>query len=190
MSCTCTSTARSLQGIGAQCAPSRPGVETVYLFDHGAFAVTAVTSGESAMTITAISAVTGTSKMYEYCLPKNTASLSSPMSVSDQGFVTYQNTLAMQFNRLCARKHAEIQAIALGQIDAIAKDKNGKYWYLGYDEYLSITDGNAQTGASTSDRNGYDITLMAESNYLPFEVPADVFATLASSIETPATDEC
>lgn len=189
MSCTCTSSARSLQGIGAQCAPSRPGVETIYLFDHGAFTVTAVTEGDSAMTITAISAVTGTSKMYEYCLPKNTASLESPLTISDEGFVTYQNTISMQFNRLCARKHAEIQAMALGMIDAIVKDKNGKYWYVGYDEYLSPTEGNAGTGDG-SGRNGYSIALMAESNYLPFEIPAAVFATLEDYIETPATDQC
>ena len=31
------------------------------------------------------------------------------------------------------------------------------------------------TGASASDRNGYDLTLVAESAYLPFEVPASVF---------------
>lgn len=187
MSCTCISTARSLQGIGAQCAPSRPGVEAIYLFNHGDFTPTVATSGTSAMTVTAFSAVTGTSKVYEYCLPKNTASLSSPMSVSDEGFVTFANTISMQFNRLCARKHAEIQAIALAPVDAIVKDKNGKYWFVGYDEYLAPTDGNAETGASTSDRNGYSLTLVAESAYLPFEIDYDLFKDY---IETPATDEC
>lgn len=172
MSCQAS---RTLHGLALECETNRAGVETIYLFNHGDFEPTVATSGDSAMTVTSLSATTGTAKMYEYVLPKNTASLSSPITVSDDGFVTYTNTVYMQFNRLAANKHAEMMAICMGGIDAIVKDKNGKYWYVGYDEYLAPTDGNAETGAAASDRNGYSITLAAESAYLPFEIQKSLF---------------
>ena len=160
--------ARTLAGIPFDCNANRPGVEEIYLFNHGDLDLTPATPYDA----TAVPSVPSgtTAKVYKYELPKNTASLSSPMSVSDDGQVTYTNTIVMQFNRLEASKHAEISAIAMGYIDAIVKDKNGKYWYVGYDEYLAPTDGNAETGASSSDRNGYSLTLASESAYLPFEI--------------------
>ena len=171
MSCT---SSRTLQGLPFECSPARPGVEKIYLAQYGdAMPVvdTDLTS-DSAMTVTSISSgIT----WYGYELPKNTASLESPMTVADDGRVTYANTISMQFNRLEAKKHAELAAIAQGYVMALVVDKAGRVWFVGYDEYLAPTDGNAMTGASASDRNGYDLTLVAESAYLPFEVPASVF---------------
>ena len=171
MSCT---TSRTLHGLPFECDPSRPGVEEIYLANYGDVVPTVDTdlTSTSAMTVTNLSGGT----WYKYELPKNTASLSSPISVSDDGRVTYTNTISMQFNKLMAYKHAELASICKGYIIAIVKDRNGKYWFVGYDEYLAPTDGNAETGASTSDRNGYTLTIAAESAFLPFEVPASVMA--------------
>ena len=177
MSCT---SSRSLHGLAFECTPARPGVEKIYLANYGDEmpTVDADLNSLSAMTVTAIpSGIT----WYGYELPKNTASLESPMTVNDDGRVTYANTIAMQFNRLEAKKHAEMSAIAQGYVMALVVDKAGKIWFVGYDEYLAPSDGNAMTGASASDRNGYELTLVAESAYLPFEVPQAVFATATLS---------
>lgn len=167
-------TARTLAGIPFDCNSNRPGVEEIYLFNHGDVTLTPATPYDATGVPTAGSGA----KVFKYELPKNTASLSSPMTFSDDGQVTYTNTIVMQFNRLEAAKHAEISAIAYGYIDAIVKDKNGKYWFVGYDEYLAPTDGNAETGTTSSDRNGYSLTLASESAYLPFEISKSDFDTV------------
>lgn len=167
---------RTLQGLKFECSPSRPGVKDIYLANYGDEMPTVETdlTSDSAMTVTAIpSGIT----WYHYELPKNTASLTSPITVADDGRVSYNNTIAMQFNRLEARKHAEMSAICQGYIMALVRDRNDKVWFVGLDEYLAPTDGQAMTGASASDRNGYELTIACESAYLPFEVSPEVFAT-------------
>lgn len=168
--------ARTLAGIPFDCNSNRPGVIEIYLFNHGDITFTPATPYDA----TAVPSVpTGTSpKVYLYELPKNTASLSSPMTVSDDGQVTYANTIVMQFNRLEASKHAELSAISMGYIDAIVRDKNQKLWYVGLDEYLAPTDGTAETGTSSSDSNHYSLTLAAESAYLPFEISENDFESV------------
>ena len=170
---------RTLAGLAQECLAGIAGVEKIWLAAHGDFVVTEIDESNNAVSAyTMSSAVT----FYGYVLPKNTASLSSPFQIGDDGSVRYQNTVVMQFNRMTGKKHAEIQAVAQTPVDAIVLDKNQKYWFVGYDEALAPTDGNAETGTnSTSDRNGYTLTLAAMSSYLPLEISQAQFEALKAA---------
>ena len=177
---------RTLAGLAQECVAGIAGVEQIWLVAHGDY-VASIDEANHAISALTSEATTASTVFYGYVLPKNTASLASPFQIGDDGTVRYQNTIIMQFNRMTGRKHAEIQAIAQTPVDAIVLDKNKKYWFVGYDEALVPTDGNAETGTnSTSDRNGYTITLAAMSSYLPLEMTKDQFNSL--NTQTPASE--
>ena len=57
----------------------------------------------------------------------------------------------------------------------IAKDENGKNWFIGYDSYNSGSASGA-SGAAMGDANQYEVTLTAITTELPMEVASDVLA--------------
>jgi hypothetical protein len=69
-------------------------------------------------------------------------------------------------------------ALCLEDVEVVALDYNGKYWYLGYDYPVSATAATAQTGTAATDLNGYNVTLSDTSAEFPYEVPADVIEGL------------
>jgi hypothetical protein len=77
-----------------------------------------------------------------------------------------------------ANKHLEIEALAAEKLVAVIGDNNGKYWFVGYDGYLSTDEATAQSGQSYDDLNGYNTTMNAMSAYLPFEIDYATFSSL------------
>ena len=75
-------------------------------------------------------------------------------------------------------KRLEMTALAKAQLAVIVEDSNNKYWYLGYDDYVSASAGSANTGQSKGDSNNYGLTLRDESETFPYEVAASVIETL------------
>ena len=67
-------------------------------------------------------------------------------------------------------KRLEMSALALGQLAVIVEDSNGKYWYLGKDDYVSASAGAGNTGTAKGDSNNYSLTLKDESDTFLFEV--------------------
>ncbi len=95
--------------------------------------------------------------------------------------VRYVTTdLLLQFNRMETAKRVEITALALGDLVVIAKDANGKYWYLGKDEPVNASAGDGQTGTARSDANRYTITLQDNSKEMPFEVDPSIVDALVA----------
>lgn len=168
----------TLDGILADCNPNLAGIQEAWLGYYGDFDVTVDTS---AQTVSAITAFTGATDghFHHYTFAKNTGSLTSTLTKDEANGTRYwTNAVALQFNKLEAKKHLEVQAMAAEQLVGIIKDNNGKYWFVGYDGYLSSADANAQTGASYDDMNGYTVTMNAMSAYLPFEIQYDDFKLL------------
>jgi len=164
----------TLKSILADCNPNLAGIAEVWLGYYGDWAVSADTES-SAMThtISSITAETGArmNKMQHYTFAKQTGSLTSTLTKDEaNGTRYYTNELALQFSKMEARKHLEIEAMAAEQLVGIVRDLNGKYWFIGYDGYLSASDATAQSGQSYDDNNGYNITLQAMSAFLPFEM--------------------
>lgn len=168
----------TLTGILADCEPNLAGIAEVWMGYYGDFNVAV---DLSAQTVTGFTKTTTGNDLQHYAFAKQTGSLTSTLTKDEaNGTRYYTNALALQFSKLERIKHLEFQALAAEQLVAIVKDNNGKYWFLGYDGYLSSADGTAQTGQSYDDLNGYNITLNAMSAYLPFEISESLFKSNVS----------
>ena len=168
----------TLKGITLDCNPVLAGIKRVYLGYNDQLTITPDAATQTA-TIAAKEGASSTAKLYAYDIVANTGGLTSTITKNEQnGTRYYTNTIAMQFNRLEAKKHLEVQAMAAEALVAIVETNDGKYWVVGADSYLSATESNVQTGSSFDDLNGYTISLAARSAYLPFEIQYSDFSSL------------
>ena len=123
--------------------------------------------------------LTGDEKFKTYYFNRNTGSMTSNYTLDPATGVRYVTTdLALQFNRMETSKRVEVTALAQNELALIVKDANGKYWLLGKDEPVMATAGEGVTGTARGDRNGYGITLQDTSLEMPYEVDAELVATL------------
>ena len=171
----------TLKGIKLDCNPVLAGIKRVYLGYNDQLTITPDPQTQTA-TIAAKDGAEATAKLYAYDVVANTGGLTSTITKNEQnGTRYYTNTIAMQFTRLEAAKHLEVQAMAAEALVAIVETNDGKYWVVGADSYLSATESNVQTGSSFDDLNGYTISLAARSAYLPFEIQYSGFSSLIST---------
>ena len=118
-------------------------------------------------------------KFKSYYFNRNTGSMTSNYTLDPATGVRYVTTdLVLQFNRMETTKRIEVTALAQNELALIVKDANGKYWLLGKDEPVMATAGEGVTGTARGDRNGYGITLQDTSREMPYEVDAELVATL------------
>lgn len=164
---------QALAGIAASCDTNLAGIKKAWIGEYENFTATADMTGH---TITSLSGATSGVSLYAYSFAKQTGSLTSEITIDEaNGVRYYTNTIALQFNKMEAKKHLEMQALAAGPLIVIVLDNNGKYWFIGYDNYVSASAETAQTGQSFGDLNGYNLTMDAMSAYLPFEIELDTF---------------
>lgn len=164
----------TLGGIAHDCSANMGGIKEVYIANYAD--VTAKTlASDVVSTITM-----GTSKKFKgYYFRKGTASLTKTLTKDiTSGVAYYTNVLTMQFSKMETAKRVEINALALGRLVVIVRDNNDKYWYLGYDDAVEASAGDGQTGTAMGDANRYSITLQDVSQALPYEVKADIVASL------------
>lgn len=118
-------------------------------------------------------------KFKSYYFNRNTGSMTSNYTLDPATGVRYVTTdLVLQFNRMETAKRVEVTALAQNELALIVKDANGKYWLLGKDEPVMATAGEGVTGTARGDRNGYGITLQDTSLEMPYEVDAELVASL------------
>ena len=168
MSCNVT-----LMGIALDCGTNLSGIKAIYLANDASVGNVTVSEEQ----ITAIDASAGT--FYEYIPAKNTGSLTKTLTKNDStGVMYYTNEVVAQFNKMETKKRTELSNIDRGQFKAIVLDSNGKYWFLGYDNYVSASAVTGQTGAGLDDGNFYTLTLTDISAELPYEVKSDALADI------------
>lgn len=165
---------QSLSGLARDCESSMGGIiEVLAALKDDITAITVTTNQVTAITMAS------SKKMVKYSFNRNTGSLTSTYQVNPENGTKYvQSDLALVFSRMETAKRVEITALAQDDLVLIVKDANGKYWLLGYDEAVSMSAGDGQTGTARADRNGYSITLTDISKELPYEVDADIIDDL------------
>lgn len=159
---------QTLNGLGLSCDTSLGGIKEVYIANYSDVVKPEVdeTSGEI-KTIEMVENATFKS----YAFRKQTGSMTSTLNVDETNGVNYVSTeLNLVFTKLETVKRLEMTALSQGQLAVIVKDSNNKYWYLGYDDYVSATAGTGETGTSKGDRSAYSLTLRDESDTFPFEI--------------------
>ena len=71
--------------------------------------------------------------------------------------------------------------LAKNLLVAVAKDNNGKYWYLGKTRGIDLTAGSATSGTADADRSGYTLTFAGSEPELAPEVNSAVAAALTTA---------
>ena len=167
----------TLEGIVRDCNPNMGGIQKVWMILKSD--ITKVTVGVDASSdvdlITELTVAEGTGKVNAFEFRKGAASMTSNLQKDDtNGSYFWLTDLVMNFQRMETSKRAAIMALTLAEACAIVLDANGKYWFLGKDEYLSATAGTAETGTAKTDANKYSVTLQDSSLRLPYEIKKSV----------------
>lgn len=163
----------TLMGIALDCGTNLSGVKAIYLANDASVGNITVSDEQ----ITAIDASAGT--FYEYIPAKNTGSLTKTLTKDEStGVMYYTNEAVAQFNKMETKKRTELSNIDRGHFKAIVLDSNGKYWFLGYDNYVSASAVTGQTGAGLDDGNFYTLTLTDISAELPYEVKSEAITDI------------
>lgn len=169
---------QTLKGITLDCSHSLGGIKTVYIANYNDVtelsynASTGSTSGETYTgdTITGIT-MSASAKFKPYQFRKQTGSMTSTLTVDETAGVNYVSTeLSLVFTKMETKKRLELSALSVGQLAVIVEDSNGTFWYLGKDDYVSVSAGGGQTGTAKGDGNNYTLTLKDESDTYPYEV--------------------
>lgn len=166
---------QTLNGLTRDCSANMGGILEVMIanFDD----VTGVTIEDGIISTITMAA---SAKFKKYYFAKNTGSLTSTYNQDPASGVRYVTSdLVLQFNRMETTKRVEITALAIGDLVAIVKDANGKYWYLGKDEPVNAPAIDGQTGTARGDANRYAVTLRDDSLEMPYEVDPTIVEALA-----------
>ena len=170
MSCS-----QTLGGIPSDCSTSRGGILEAWIGNHADVASKELTDD----IITKITLAEGAAKLQHYSFKRGTGSMTSTLNTDAANGVRFVATeLALVFARMDTAKRVEMDKLSGGDLVAIVKDANGKYWYLGYDEPVTATAGTGQTGTANTDGNNYQITLTDNSDTYPHEVSAEALADI------------
>lgn len=160
-------------GIALDCGTNLSGVKAIYLANDASVGGVTLTEGE----ISAIDASAGS--FYEYIPAKYTGSLTKTLTKDETtGVMYYTNEVVAQFNKMETPKRKELSNIDRGRFKAIVLDNNNKYWYLGYDNYVSASAVTGQTGAGLDEGNFYTLTLTDISAELPYEVKSEALTDI------------
>ena len=163
-----------LNGIAADCQTNVGGVREVYIANYGD--VTTIEIDEVSNMIKTITMV-DTAKFKKYAFKKNTSSMTSTLNVDPANGVNFvQTDLTVVFAKQETVKRMEIAKLSLGELRVIVLDANGKYWFLGQEEFVSATSGTAETGTNRTDGNRYQIVLTDYSSSYPYEVDPSIIA--------------
>ena len=166
---------QTLSGIAASCDTNTGGIREVYICNY-----TDVTAYEVDSTSNMIDTITmDTDKKFKkYLFKKNTSNLTSTLNVDPAAGINFvQSDLTMVFAKQETTKRMEIAKLSLGELRVIVLDANGKYWFLGAEEFVAAT---AQTGTNRTDGNNYTITLTDYSSSYPYEVDPEIIDNIVA----------
>lgn len=194
---------QTLKGITLDCSHSLGGIKTVYIANYNDVtdikynASTGTTTGTTSTgvtgsttgvtytgdTITGITMASGTYfKPYQF--RKQTGSMTSTLTVDETAGVNYVSTeLSLVFTKMETAKRIELSALSVGQLAVIVEDSNGTFWYLGKDDYVSVSAGGGQTGTAKGDGNNYTLTLRDESDTYPYEITKEAVESVVEKTQ-------
>ena len=168
-----------LNGIAADCQTNVGGIREIYIANYSD--VTTIEVDEVSNMIKTIT-MADTAKFKKYAFKKNTSSMTSTLNVDPANGVNFvQTDLTVVFAKQETVKRMEIAKLSLGELRVIVLDANGKYWFLGQEEFVSATSGSAETGTNRTDGNRYSIVLTDYSSSYPYEVDPSIIAGLIAA---------
>ena len=169
----------TIAGITLDCESSLGGIKQVWITQYDN--VKSVTVDDKTNQISAIT-LESDAKWYNYQFRKGTGSLTSTLNVDETAGTNYvSNELALVFTKMETKKRIEIAALSIGQLVVVVEDSNGKYWFLGKDDYVSASAGTGVTGTAKGDQNAYTLTLATDSESYPYELSAEAIQSVVGA---------
>lgn len=169
----------TIAGITLDCESSLGGIKQVWITQYDN--VKSVTVDDETNQISAIT-LEEAAKWYNYQFRKGTGSLTSTLNVDETAGTNYvSNELALVFTKMETKKRIEIAALSIGQLVVVVEDSNGKYWFLGKDDYVSASAGTGVTGTAKGDQNAYTLTLATDSESYPYELSAEAIQSVVGA---------
>lgn len=169
----------TIAGITLDCESSLGGIKQVWITQYDN--VKSVTIDDVTNQISAIT-LESDAKWYNYQFRKGTGSLTSTLNVDETAGTNYvSNELALVFTKMETKKRIEIAALSIGQLVVVVEDSNGKYWFLGKDDYVSASAGTGVTGTAKGDQNAYTLTLATDSESYPYELSAEAIQSVVGA---------
>lgn len=169
----------TIAGITLDCESSLGGIKQVWITQYDN--VKSITVDDETNQISAIT-LESDAKWYNYQFRKGTGSLTSTLNVDETAGTNYvSNELALVFTKMETKKRIEIAALSIGQLVVVVEDSNGKYWFLGKDDYVSASAGTGVTGTAKGDQNAYTLTLATDSESYPYELSAEAIQSVVGA---------
>ena len=169
----------TIAGITLDCESSLGGIKQVWITQYDN--VKSVTVDDETNQISAIT-LEADAKWYNYQFRKGTGSLTSTLNVDETAGTNYvSNELALVFTKMETKKRIEIAALSIGQLVVVVEDSNGKYWFLGKDDYVSASAGTGVTGTAKGDQNAYTLTLATDSESYPYVLSAEAIQSVVGA---------
>ena len=163
---------QALENILKSCDNNSGGIYGIWINQQDEVASITPTdpSAGAGWSITAI-ALQATPVLFEnFYIRRNTSNFTEESNidlVNGSSYVT--QTINLMFHRREAAKSRAIKILGAGQqyLAAIILDANGLYWYF---PYLQVSATGEGSGVSRADGSKYSVTLVAENEYLAYEV--------------------
>lgn len=163
----------SLSGISKDCMASAGGIREAWI---GSACDVTITVNDDTVVVTD---VTPGEAFKHYSFNKNTGSVTTIITKDvTTGTLYYSSEIVLQFLRWETAKMVELRELAVGDLIVIIRDSNNQYWLFGYTEPVQLSAGTIETGTAKADFNGYNITLLDESDIPPLSVPQSVIEKL------------
>lgn len=164
----------TLKGLASQCKDSMGGIKKVWL---------GVAPIKVTVDATTHTATIETDELKVYNFRKNTGSMTTTLNTSESSGNSFTTEITLQFMKQETAKRLEVLGLLMQETVGVVLDGNGKYWIIGNDFPIEASAGTAETGTASTDLNGYNVTLSAESKELPYEITdADTIAALEAIV--------
>ena len=98
----------------------------------------------------------------------------------DAGTIFYTQTVNVMLNKLSSAKRLELQTVAQGRPMVFVNDSNDNWWAVGYEFGLYASSVDGASGASRTDKNRYQLTLVGDENSLALTMDAAAFAKVGA----------
>ena len=162
---------QALETIAKSCLNNSGGIYGIWINQQDEISAIAPAdpSAGAGWSITGIT-LAGTVLFEDFYIRRNTSNYTEDSTidlVNGSSFVT--QTINLVFHRREAAKSRAIKILGSGQqyLTAIILDANGLYWYFPYLQVSATAEGS---GTARADGSKYAVTLVAENEYLAYEV--------------------
>ena len=171
---------QALEAILKSCDNNSGGIYGIWINqqDEIASITPADPSAGLGWTITAITLQTPAVLFENFYVRRNTSNFTEESSidlVNGSSYVT--QTINLMFHRREADKSRAIKILGAGQqyLAAVVLDANGIFWYF---PYLQVSATGEGSGTARADGSKYSVTLVAENEYLAYEVDPSALAAI------------